>query len=108
MSHFTSHVASERVVRTVSVAQPSLLLLTTPAPKSPIWAQLFSVQHSSLSDPVLSHVAPAHSSSTAEESAEVPAAHEIVEHAALQAEGWHCLLSFGRKLRAAAAGPPAT
>ena len=85
MSHFTSHVESETVVRTVSVAQPSLLVssATTPVPKAPIGAQLFSVQHSSLSDPVLSHVAPAHSSSTAEESAEVPAAHVIVEHAAL-------------------------
>ena len=84
MSHFTSHVVSEEVVRTVSVAQPSLLVssATTPVPKAPTAAQLFSLQHSALSAPVLSHVPPAHSEAVAEESAEVPAAHVIVEHAA--------------------------
>ncbi len=94
MSHFTSHVASEDVLRTVSVAQPLPLVLsaTTPAGKSTTAAQLttcdvFSdptedVQHSSLSAPVLSHVSVAHSEAVAEESAEVPAAHVIVLHAA--------------------------
>ena len=71
MSHFTSHVASEEVVSSVSVAQPSLLVssVTTPVPKVPTAAQLFSLQHSSLSAPVLSHAAPAHSSAFAEVSA---------------------------------------
>ena len=84
MSHFTSHVESETVVRTVSVAQPSLLVssATTPVPKAPIGAQLFSVQHSSLSAPVLSHVSVAHSEAAAEESSTKPVAHVIVEHAA--------------------------
>ena len=60
MSHFNSHVESESVVRTVSVAQPSLLVssVTTPVPKAPTGAQLLSLQHSSLSAPVLSHAAP--------------------------------------------------
>ena len=85
MSHFTSHVESEPVFRTVSVAQPSLLAVsvTTPEPKSPTAAQLFSLQHSSLSAPVLSHVSVAHSEAVAEESATEPSAHVIVEHAAL-------------------------
>ena len=84
MSHFTSHVESESVVRTVSVAQPSLLVssVTTPVPKAPTAAQLFSLQHSALSAPVLSHAAPAHSAAVAVPSAVVPAAHVIVEHAA--------------------------
>ena len=85
MSHFTSHVESEPVFRTVSVAQPSLLVasVTTPVPKAPTAAQAaLSLQHSALSAPELSHVPPAHSEPVAEESAEVPAAHVIVEHAA--------------------------
>ena len=89
MSHFTSHVESEPVVRTVVGVQPSLLVssATTPAPKSPIGAQLFSVQHSSLSGPVFSHVSVAHrrehASASSSQSLLVPAAHVIVEHAAL-------------------------
>ena len=86
MSHFTSHVVSEEVVRTVSVAQPSLLVAsaTTAVPKAPTAAQLFGVplQHSALSAPELSHAAPAHSEAVAVSSAVVPAAHAIVEHAA--------------------------
>ena len=84
MSHFTSHVESEPVFRTVSVAQPSLLVAsaTTPVPKAPTTAQLLSLQHSALSAPVLSHVPPAHSAAVAVPSAVVPAAHVIVEHAA--------------------------
>ena len=83
MSHFTSHVVSDEVVRTVVVVQPSLSPATTPAPKSPTAAQLFGVpvQHSALSAPVLSHVPVAHSEAAAPVSAEVPAAHVIVEPA---------------------------
>ena len=82
MSHLTSHVESESVFRTVVVVQASLSPATTPAPKSPTAAQLFSLQHSALSAPLLSHVPPAHSEAAAPASAVVPAAHVIVEHAA--------------------------
>ena len=49
MSHFTSHVESEPVLRTVLVAQPSLLVVsvTTPVPKAPTGAQLvWAARHS--------------------------------------------------------------
>ena len=85
MSHFTSHVESEPVLRTVLGAQPSLLVSSaiTPTLKAPIAEQLFSLQHRALSAPVLSHIKPAHFEEAAAPSAEVPSAHEIVEHAAL-------------------------
>ena len=85
MSHFTSHVESEEVLRTVSVAQPLLLVssATTPVPKAPTAAQLFSLQHRALSVPLGSHIAPAHGGLVPEESAVVPALHVIDGHRSL-------------------------